>query len=340
MTAKRNFKNYSSRMSIVLLTGLAMLLLATAPAIAQTVHSNIPPFDFSDTFYLSNGLDPTRIVFRIDANGTGGGKFDPSFPSPQLSQIRETFYTGTFDRNGLINFTSILGVLVNSHSFLTTPIGQNMHSVADSFQAFVFPKQPKGNDNTLSAAGIPSTPNLTSTVCNPPGGAAPEPCVTLSPVAPNRRQNTMFDTRATYFCIDLIQVWLAEYVIFTPQAFTSDGQKILKQISQTNGTTFDGTPVLNTLDQINSLQAQGLVTLGEVPDTVADDGSQGVRYVVCDVMQDPTDGTVTPDGQLVDAKHNDAALTSVTPDFVNEFKCLQQTGNFCVGSPQRVPVPF
>jgi len=327
MTTKRNFKNYSSRMSIVLLTGLAMLLLATAPAIAQTVHSNIPPFDFSDTFYLSNGLDPTRIVFRIDANGTGGGKFDPSFPSPQLSQIRETFYTGTFDRNGLINFTSILGVLVNSHSFLTTPIGQNMHSVADSFQAFVFPKQPSNGGSTL-----------TSTVCNPPGGAAPQPCVTLSPVAANRRENTMFDTRATYFCIDLIQVWLAEYVIYTPAAFTDGGKKALKAIAQANGTTFDGTPVLNTLDQINSLQAQGLVTLAEVPDTVADDGSQGVRYVVCDVMQDPTDGTVTPDGVLVDAKHTDG--TSVTPDFVAEFGCLQQTGNYCVGSPQHVPTPF
>ncbi|HLJ28130.1 MAG TPA: hypothetical protein VKY85_15570 [Candidatus Angelobacter sp.] len=332
MTCKRNLENYIARMSVACLAGLVMLLLATATAIAQTttptpattVHSNIPPFDFSDAFYLSNGLDPTRIVFRISASGTGGGVFDASFPSPQLSQIRETFYTGTFDRNGLINFTSILGVLVNSHSFLTTPIGQNMHSVADSFQAFVFPKQP----------------NLTNVVCNPPGGAAPEPCVTLSPVAPNRRQNTMFDTRATYFCIDLIQVWLAEYVIYTPAAFTAAGQAILRPIAQANGTTFDGTPVLNTLDQIDSLQAQGLVTLGEVPDTVADDGSQGVRYVVCDVMQDPTDGTVTPDGKLVDAKHNDTALTSVTPDFVAEFTCLQQTGNFCPGSPQRVPVPF
>jgi hypothetical protein len=324
MTTKRNIKKYSSRISVAALAGLAMFLLATLPSLAQTVHSNIPPFDFSDSFYISNGLDPTRIVFRIDANGTGGGKFDPSFPSPQLSQIRETFYTGTFDRNGLINFTSILGVLVNSHSFLTTPIGQNMHSVADSFQAFVFPKQP----------------GLTNIVCNPPGGATPQPCVTLSPVAPNRRQNTMFDTRATYFCIDLIQVWLAEYVIYTPKAFTAAGQAILRPIAQANGTTFDGTPVLTTLDQIDSLQAQGLVVLAEVPDTVADNGSQGVRYVVCDVMQDPTDGTVTPDGVLVDAKHNDAALTPVTPDFSAEFKCLQQTGNFCPGSPQRVPVPF
>jgi hypothetical protein len=337
MTTKQNLKKSSAMLSVVAFAGVAMLLLASTPGFAQTVHSNIPPFDFSDAFYISNGLDPTRIVFRIDANGTGGGKFDPSFPSPQLNQIRETFYTGTFDRNGLINFTSILGVLVNSHSFLTTPIGQNMHSIADSFQAFVFPKQPKGNSggNTPS---IPSTPNLTSTVCNPPGGAAPQPCVTLSPVAPNRRQNTMFDTRATYFCIDLIQVWLAEYVIYTQAAFTSAGQKILKPIAQANGTTFDGTPVLTTLDQINSLQAQGLVTLAEVPDTVADDGSQGVRYVVCDVMQDPTDGTVTPDGVLVDAKHTDG--TSATPDFVAEFTCLQQTGNFCVGSPQRVPTPF
>ena len=324
MTPKKSIENHSGKMSIASLAGLVMLLLATAPSIAQTVHSNIPPFDFSDAFYLSNGLDPTRIVFRIDASGTGGGTFDPSFPSPQLSQIRETFYTGTFDRNGLINFTSILGVLVNSHSFLTTPIGQNMHSVADSFQAFVFPKQPA----------------LTSVVCNPPGGATPQPCVTLSPVAPNRRQNTMFDTRATYFCIDLIQVWLAEYVIYTPEAFTPIGQLILKAIAHFNGTTFDGTPVLNTLDLIDVLQSAGLVTFGEVPDTVADDGSQGVRYVVCGVMQDPTDGTVTPDGVLVDAKHNDQAKTSVTPDFVAEFSCLQQTGNFCPGSPQRVPVPF
>lgn len=327
MTTQRNIKNYGSKMSVSLLAQLAMLLLATTFSVAQTVHTNIPPFDFSDTFYLSNGLDPTRIVFRINAEGVGGGIFDPSFPSPQLSQIRERFYTGTFDRNGLINFTSILGVLVNSHSFLDTPIGQNMHSVADSFQAFVFPKQPDAGGNVL-----------TSTVCNPPGGASPQPCVTLSPVAANRRQNTMFDTRATYFCIDLIQVWLAEYVIYTRAAFQPDGKKLLREIADVNGTTFDGTAVLNTLDQIHALQTLGLVTLAEVPDTVADNGSEGVRYVVCDVMQDPTDGTVTADGVLVSANHPDG--TPVTPDFVAEFNCLQQTGNFCVGSPQHVPTPF
>jgi hypothetical protein len=296
-------------------------VLLSLPAIsaAQSTHSNIPPYDFSDAFYTANGLDPTKIVLRL-ADGVDGGKLDPSFTSPQISNIRETFYTGTFDRDGLINFTSILGVLVNSHAFLSNPIGQNMHSVADSFQAFVFPKQP----------------NLTSVVCNPPGGSGA--CVTLSPVAPNRRQNTMVDTRATYFCIDLIQVWLAEYVIYTPQAFTAAGQAVLRPIAAANGTTFDGTPVLTTLDQIESLQKQGLVTLAEVPDTVADDGSQGVRYVVCDVMQDPTDGTVTSDGILIDAKHQDGS--SVSPDFVAEFSCLQQTGNYCQGSPQRVPVPF
>lgn len=319
MTTQKNIAKYKSRMSVVALAGLAVLLLSSAAAFAQTVHTNIPPYDFSDQFYLSNGLDPTKIVLRL-ADGVDGGKFDPSFVSPQISNIRETFYTGTFDRNGLINFTSILGVLVNSHAFTPDALGQNMHSVADSFQAFVFPIQP----------------NLTDVVCDPPGGSGA--CVTLSPVAGNRRQNTMFDTRATYFCIDLIQVWLAEYVIYTPQAFTPQGQQILAPIAQAQGTSRDGTPNLVTLDQINQLQQQGLVKLAEVPDTVADDGSQGVRYVVCDVMQDPTDGTVTPDGILVDAKHVDGS--SATPDFVAEFNCLQQTGNYCPGSPQAVPTPF
>lgn len=319
MTTQKNIAKYRSRMSVVAFAGLAVLLLSSAAAFAQTVHTNIPPYDFSDQFYLSNGLDPSKIVLRL-ADGVDGGKFDPSFVSPQISNIRETFYTGTFDRNGLINFTSILGVLVNSHAFTNNAVGQNMHSVADSFQAFVFPIQP----------------NLTSTVCDPPGGSGA--CVTLSPVASNRRENTMFDTRATYFCIDLIQVWLAEYVIYTPQAFTPQGQAVLQPLAQAQGTSRDGTPNLVTLDQINQLQQQGLVKLAEVPDTVADDGSQGVRYVVCDVMQDPTDGTVTPDGILVDAKHTDG--TSATPDFVAEFSCLQQTGNYCPGSPQAVPTPF
>lgn len=318
MRTNRNMKRITW-MSVAALAGLAVLLLAPALAAAQSTHGNIPPYDFSDAFYTANGLDPTKIVLRL-ADGVDGGKLDPSFMSPQISNIRETFYTGTFDRNGLINFTSILGVLVNSHAFLNTPIGQNMFSVAESFQAFVFPKQPA----------------LTSVVCNPPGGSGA--CVTLSPVAPNRRQNTMFDTRATYFCIDLIQVWVAEYVIFTPAAFTPAGQAVLAPIAAANGTTFDGTPVLTSLDQVESLQTQGLVTLATVPNTVPDDGSQGVRYVVCDVMQDPTDGTVTSDGVLVDAKHVDGS--SVTPDFVAEFNCLQTTFNYCPGSPQAVPVPF
>lgn len=318
MMTRGNVKKLT-RMSVAAFAGLAVVLLLPAISAAQSTHSNIPPYDFSDNFYLANGLDPTKIVLRLE-NGVDGGVLDPSFTSPDISPIRETFYTGTFDRNGLINFTSILGVLVNSSAFTPDSFGQNMHSVADSFQAFVFPKQP----------------SLTNVVCNPPGGSGA--CVTLSPVAPNRRQNTMFDTRATYFCIDLVQVWLAEYVIFTPQAFTAAGQAVLRPIAQANGISFDGTPVLNTLDQVESLQQQGLVTLAEVPDTVADDGSQGVRYVVCAVMQDPTDGTVTADGKLIDATHADG--TPVSPDFSKEFACLQSTGNFCSGSPQQVPVPF
>jgi hypothetical protein len=319
MTTRKNIVNRSSRMSVYALAGLAVLLLSSIASFAQTVHSNIPPYDFSDQFYLANGLDPTKIVLRLD-NGVDGGVFDPSFVSPQISNIRETFYTGTFDRDGLINYTSILGVLVNSRAFTPDALGEQMHSVSDSFQAFVFPIQP----------------NLTDVVCDPPGGSGA--CVTLSPVADNRRQTPLFDTRATYFCIDLVQVWLAEYVIYTPKAFTAEGQSILQPIAQAQGISRDGTPVLKTLDQINQLQQQGVIKLAEVPDTVADNGSQGVRYVVCGVMQDPTDGTVTPDGILVDAKHIDGS--SVTPDFVTQFECLKQTGNYCTGSPQRVPEPF
>src|SRR5262245_19794685 len=53
--------------AIGLLAAGAVLALALIPGEAQQqVPKNPPPFDFTDAFYLQNGIDPTKILNRVD----------------------------------------------------------------------------------------------------------------------------------------------------------------------------------------------------------------------------------------------------------------------------------
>jgi hypothetical protein len=232
---------------------VAVLGLAATPGSGLGINranmdggsGNPPPFDFQDSFYMANGISPAAIVARVSGAGAtaDGSVVDNSNTDPNRNNIRVVSTTGGFNNSGSLIYYSIFG-FVMPNTFTNDAAGQNARNIADSFRAFIFPK--------ASAGSI------------------------LSPAPGNRRQDNVFDTRNGYFSNNPLGLWILKFVIFTPQAFTSEGQAILAPIAASNGTDLDGTPILKTADLIDNLAAQGLVSLVNRPL----DGSRGFPWVI------------------------------------------------------------
>jgi len=186
--------------------------------------------------------------------------------------------------------------VLNSTSFernaagqLTTR-GQTAFDTAESFRVFIVPKASNGS--------------------------------ILDPFLPNKRQDNVFDTRDGYFSNDPLGMWVAVWVVYTPRAFTSAGRKELDPIAATNGRDLDGTAILTSPSQIDNLAAKGLIELRSRP---VDDPV--FRWVICPLPEDPRNGFIRPDAFIRDVKRNDG--TPVFPALGNNFRCLQQTGDWC-----------
>ena len=254
------------------------------------------PFDFSDATYRAHGILPENIVLRVGTSSrTGDFVVDNSNTDPNRANIRTIETTpGTTGSSGL-TYANIFGVL-NFTSFehdasgALTARGQASFDTAEHFRVFIFPKASNGS--------------------------------ILDPFLPNKRQDNMFDTRNGYFSNDPLGMWLAVWVVYTPKAFTAEGRKQLDPIAATNGRDLDGTPILTSPSQVDNLAADGLVELRTRP---VNDGV--FRWVICPIPEDPRHGFIRPDAFLRDVKRADG--TPVFPALGNNFRCLQQTGDWC-----------
>ncbi len=213
------------------------------------VPTNPPPFDFTDAFYLQNGINPANILNRV--NGTCPANdmpacsvVDNSNTDPNRRNIRVLSTTGGFNRAGGVLYYNIFG-MVMPNTFTNDAAGVNAMAIANSFTAYIFPK----------ASGDP-----------------------LSPAVSNRRQDNVFDTTATYFTGgNPLGLWIAVFVHYTPAAFnTADGRNALAKLAAMNGTDLDGTPVLKTPDQVDDLEKRGFAA----EQTRALDGSQGFPWII------------------------------------------------------------
>jgi hypothetical protein len=187
-----------------------------------------PPFDFSDAFYLANGIDPTKIQARAGTS-TSASAFvvDNSNTNPDRNNIRITETTGGFDRAGTPLYYTING-FVNPNTFTNNAAGQQALAIAEKFEAYIFPK----------ASGNP-----------------------LSPALSNRRQDNVFNTIDGYFVNNPLGLWSAVFVSYTPAAFnTAAGQKALAALAAKNGTDLDGTPIIRTPKELDVLEGKGFAT--------------------------------------------------------------------------------
>ncbi len=203
-----------------------------------------PPFDFSNQFYLQNGIDPSKILDRVGSSASASAfVVENSNPDPTRDNIRITETTGGFDHEGNVLYYTING-MVNPDTFTNNFAGQKAMATANFFSAYIFPK----------ASGNP-----------------------LSPALSNRRQDNVFDTRNGYFEANPLGLWTAVFVSYTPAAFnTAEGQKTLAALAEKNGTDLDGTPIITMAIEVDDLEKKGLV----VERTRNLDGSQGFPWII------------------------------------------------------------
>jgi len=243
------------RRMAVFLCALGALALAPLRLAAQDGQkTNPPPFDFTDQYYLDHGINPANILQRVGTSTNNSLNWaicqpgDPT-PCPNLDQNRNQTQvlqtTSGFAFDGSILYYSIMGFVTPS-TFNTDSSGDGARQIANRRMAFIFPK--RQSDGTYI----------------------------LSPALGNRRQDNLFDTSGGYLGEDPLGLWILEFVEFTPFGASPAGQQILAPFAQMNGVGTDGTPVITTLADINSLVNQGVFKLV----TRNLDGSQGFPWVI------------------------------------------------------------
>jgi len=233
-------------MALTLTVGMALTMI-TGVSRAEG-NTNPPPFDFSNAFYLENGINPANILNRV--NGTcppndmpSCSVVDNSNTNPTRRNIRVLSTTGGFDHEGNPLYYNIFG-MVMPNTFTNNEAGHNAMNIANFFSAYIFPK----------ASGNP-----------------------LSPALSNRRQDNVFDTRNGYFVANPLGLWTAVFVSYTPAAFnTAEGRRTLAALAAINGTDLDGTPMIRKAVEVDVLKRRGFA----VTRTRALDGSQGFPWII------------------------------------------------------------
>jgi hypothetical protein len=227
-----------------------LVVLAASAAIAaiRAGGENAPPFDFSDAHYLVNGINPAKILARVDGTCPANDMpacsvIDNSNTDPDRRSIRVLSTTGGFDHEGNPLYYNIFG-MVMPNTFTNDAAGQKAMSIANFFSAYIFPK----------AKGDP-----------------------LSPALLNRRQDNVFDTRNGYLVANPLGLWTAVFVSYTPAAFnTPKGVSTLAALAAKNGTDLDGTPMIRKAIEVDVLERKGFVETR----TRALDGSQGFPWII------------------------------------------------------------
>lgn len=207
-------------------------------------YNKFPAYDFSDGFYKKNGINPDKIVDRLVGQEEDPRRSIPyASPLPDFADVRIQEITGGFNHLGSLLYYTVPGK-INPDTFTNDAAGKKAIPIANEFRAFLFPKKD----------GDP-----------------------LSPAAPNRRQDNLFDTRNQYFRRNPLGLWHATFVSYTDKADKdSYCQKALEELKEKNGVDLDGTPVLKTLKEIDHLVHLGCAELRHR----ASDGSQGFPWII------------------------------------------------------------
>lgn len=263
-----------------LITLVVMALFALPSLTKADVEDRL--YDFTDAYYLENGVNPALISGRMQA-GTGIAVNDtPNFPFQR--NVRALLTLPAYDHSGDINYFTVLGG-ISANAFTANAAGRAARQIADSFTEYLFPQA--GTD----------------------------------PIGFTFRQSSVLDMRHGYFGADPLGLWIHKWVNFTPRALnTRAGRQFLASLARENGTALDGTPIIASTSDIDNLLSQGYISVRTRPT------NDSLRYAICPVIKDPTDGGIAQDQFLAITLKPDG--TPVEPDFLEAFESLRTTGDW------------
>lgn len=245
-------------------TWLLVLGCAVFLAVPATYAADVQPFQFSDDFYRSKGIDPSMT---LDHFVFPDAKFPECATDPDAARCRTRLETApdanhngvrvvetTIGWNASGNFLSYMAPsklvpdsFTRDASGNLTPEAQETLNLCNEFKAFLFPK------------------------------TAPDGSFTLSPGLPNRRQDNVFQTNSGYFSNNPLGCWRLVFVVWNGSDLDGPNcQDHLADLMADNGPDLDGTAIINNLSDINKLARENCVTLN----TRAEDGSQGFPWVI------------------------------------------------------------
>lgn len=265
MKIKPKILKKGSPLVVILMMILAMVtssLPMFSVGRADNLH-NAPPFDFSDNFYRINGVDINNILGRPGNPDRPPAHWvlDNSNNDPTRRGVRILETTGGWDRDGNLIYYSIMGGM-KATTFTNDAAGVRARALAEDFRAFLFPRTPRNADGS-------------------PGR------VILDPAPPNRRQDNVFDTKNSYFCQNLLGLWLITMVVYTQDGYNAWVNNTnpalhaeLQEIANRNGIDLNGTPILNTVPDIDHLRNIGAVEFRFNGEGGPPAGEDGPRWVI------------------------------------------------------------
>ncbi|HYO59900.1 hypothetical protein [Archangium sp.] len=285
-----NRKNSPLRSSFTAALAASVVSLSPMSAMSQSGSASGPiySFDFTDSFYLSNGINPAAVLSRI--NGNDGISIVDDTSQSNRRDVRALLTVPTYDDSGNLFFFHPFAFLM-PNSFTNNSAGVAARQLAESFNLYAFPRA--ANTETQ-----------------------------LFP----KRQEDLSDLRSGYFSNNPMGLWKINYVRFTPAATgTSAGQAALAELASRNGQDLDGTPIIRTLSDLESLRSAGFVSIRPVPV----DGSEGPPWFSCPVMPDPRNGAIGPGSFLDVVKDANGVVPATSTAILQQFQCLQNTGDYC-----------
>ena len=200
---------------------LGALALLAIPTLTQgAIQDRL--YDFTDAYYLENGVNPAAISGRRQP-GPSAAEDTPIFWYQR--NVRALSTSAAYDHSGNIWFFSVMGG-ASVATFTADAVGQRERQIADSSPEYVFPK--RGT--------------------NPVGlGAA--------------RQSVILDMRNGYFSNNRLGAWIHVWVSYTDKALnTADGIKMMNDLASKNGRDLDGTAIIRTVSDIDNLFSKGYIT--------------------------------------------------------------------------------
>ncbi|NJL28531.1 MAG: hypothetical protein HC897_11900 [Thermoanaerobaculia bacterium] len=261
------------RLAAVLLAAAGLLLTMGAQSHAQntlggdvfapgeadfpqngSVAGRGPGFNFSDDFYLANGLDPVEM--RAQENGaTAPSRFGAFYrgpgdaqtapgPAPDdrfLDDSRIKIHNMGFNAAGEMLFYPDPPAFFFESAFLD----QETKDLTNRSFVFLFPRAQQYVSTVMGCEGTTTAFDFLD----------PGPC--------NRRQDNIFDTGNGYLTSNPLQLWRIMFVTWDgPDVDTPACREYMGRLAERNGLDTDGTPNFNTVREILDV-ASGDVIAGQ-----------------------------------------------------------------------------